>query len=70
VCISATVVQDLERLTRDYRDFRAKTAKLEIPVLLGGRIFTDEQLRKRFQAEFYPRNFTDVAEYAQRFNVN
>ena len=66
VCISAAVVNDLERLSRDYKDFREKTAKLEIPILLGGRVFEDEHIRRRFESEFYARNFTDVAEFARK----
>ena len=65
VCISATVINDLERLTRDYRSFREKIAKFKIPVLLGGRGFMDENLRNRFKSEFYARSFTDVAEFAR-----
>ncbi len=65
VCISAAVINDLERLSRDYRDFREKIAKLGIPILLGGRVFEDEHIRNRFRSDFYPRNFTDVAEFAR-----
>ena len=70
VCISATVINDLERLTRDYKDFREKIAKLEIPVLLGGRVFEDENIRKRFKSELYARSFTDVAEFARNLYKN
>jgi excisionase family DNA binding protein len=66
VCISAAVINDLERMTRDYKDFREKIDGLEIPVLLGGRVFEDEHIRKRFKCEFYARNFTDVAEFARK----
>lgn len=66
VCISATVINDLERLSRDYKDFRKKTAKLEIPTMLGGRVFEDEHLRRRFESEFYARSFTEVAEFARK----
>lgn len=65
VCISATVINDLERLTRDYKDFRERTANLKIPILLGGRVFKDEDLRRRFKSEFYARSFTDIAEFAR-----
>jgi excisionase family DNA binding protein len=70
VCISAAVINDLERLSRDYKDFREKTASLEIPVLLGGRVFEDEHVRKRFASEFYARSFTDVAEFARNLYKN
>jgi excisionase family DNA binding protein len=65
VCISATVVNDLERLTRDYKDFKERIAKLGIPILLGGRAFQDENLRRRFKSEFYARSFTHIAEFAR-----
>lgn len=70
VCISATIISDLERLTRDYKDFTEKIAKLEIPVLLGGRVFEDEHVRRRFESEFYARSFTDVAKFARNLNKN
>ncbi len=66
VCISATVINDLERLTHDYKHFREKITKLKIPVLLGGRVFEDEHIRKRFVSEFYLRSFTEIAEFARK----
>ncbi len=68
ICISATIINDLERLTRDYKNFREKIAKLKIPILLGGRVFEDENIRRRFENEFYARSFTDIAEYTRRAN--
>jgi excisionase family DNA binding protein len=70
VCISAAVINDLERLSRDYKNFRDIIAKLKIPVLLGGRVFEDEHIRKRFVSEFYVRSFTDVAEFARNLYKN
>ncbi len=68
VCISATVINDLERLTRDYRDFRERIANLKIPVLLGGRVFKDDDMHRRFTGELYAGSFTDVAEFARQLN--
>ncbi len=68
VCISAAVINNLERLSRDYKDFREKTAKLEIPILLGGGVFSDEHVRRRFESEFYAHSFTDVATFARNLN--
>ena len=70
VCISATVINDLERLTRDYKDFREKTAKLEIPILLGGGVFADRDIRNRFESEFYMSSFTEIAEFARNLDKN
>ncbi len=66
VCISAAVINELERLTRDYREFREKTAKLKIPILLGGSVFEDVHIRKRFESESYARSFTEVAEFVRK----
>ncbi len=65
ICISATLVNDLERLSRDYKYFREKTSKLGIPILLGGRVFNDEHMRNRFPGDTYPDNFTAVAKFAR-----
>lgn len=65
VCISAAVINDLERLSRDYKGFREKMTRLEIPILLGGRVFEDIHIRGRFKCEFYARSFTEVAEVAR-----
>lgn len=68
VCISATVVNDLERLTRDYKIFREKMTKLEIPILLGGGIFANTDTQKRFEGGFYMSSFKDVAEFARNIH--
>ena len=70
VCISATVINDLERLTRDYKHFREKIIKLEIPILLGGGVFADQNIRRRFGSEFYMSSFSDVAEFARNLYKN
>jgi len=62
VCLSATVVNDVERLARDYKNFSEQISKLKIPILIGGRIFEDERVRQRFPAQYYARNFAEVAE--------
>lgn len=64
VCISAAIMIDYERLARDYKEFRARIARLRIPVILGGRAFDDERIRARFPAELYAENFTALAEFA------
>ncbi len=66
ICISATVINDLERLTREYKEFREKISTLKIPILLGGRVFEDDSLRRRFECEFYARSFTEAAEFARK----
>ena len=63
VCISVTVLSDLERLSRDYKNFTEQIGKYKIPIVMGGAVFQDEQIRRRFPAEIYARNFAELAAY-------
>lgn len=65
ICFSATVMTDIERLARDYKEFREHIAKLKIPIVLGGRVFEDQCLRGRFPAEIFVQNFKQLADFAQ-----
>jgi len=63
VCISATLVNDPERLYRDYKSFREKAVRHRVPVILGGRALTDEKNRLRFPAEIYAENFGQITDF-------
>ena len=65
VCIAAALINDYERLSRDYKEFRARIGKLKIPVVLGGRVFAEQRVRIRFPAELYAENFTQFAEFVK-----
>ncbi len=65
ICISATMMNDIERLSRDYLDLRETAAKNKISIIVGGRIFRDECVKKRFPADTYADNFADVAEFTR-----
>ncbi|HEY0049625.1 MAG TPA: B12-binding domain-containing protein [Pyrinomonadaceae bacterium] len=69
VCIAAAIINDYERLARDYKELRARIAKLKIPIVLGGRAFADKRIRARFPAELYAENFTQFAEFVKSFPV-
>lgn len=66
ICIAATIMADVERLTRDYKIFVEQTEKLKIPIILGGRAFADERIRGRFPAALYARSFDEIAAFANR----
>ncbi|MBA3693942.1 MAG: MerR family DNA-binding transcriptional regulator [Acidobacteria bacterium] len=68
ICLSATLMTDVERLSRDYKSFTEQINKLKIPIVLGGRAFNDERIRTRFPADYYVRNFSEVAELTQRLS--
>ncbi len=69
ICISAAIITDIERTARDYRDFRERICKLKIPVIIGGRAFSDECVRRRFPSEFYAETFADVASFAGKISA-
>jgi excisionase family DNA binding protein len=70
ICISATILEDYERLVRDYLDFRSKISKLKIPVVLGGRLFKDERIKQRFPAETYLMSFTELTKFIEKLLPN
>ncbi len=63
VCLSSTVMDNLERTSRDYKDFCEKVCKTKTKIIIGGQTFTDKNLRSRFPADLYPQSFADVAEF-------
>ncbi len=62
-CISVTIMENIERTSREYDDFREKMSKRNTKIILGGSIFSDENVRRRFPAHLYPRSFTEVADF-------
>jgi excisionase family DNA binding protein len=67
VCISSTVMENIERTSYDYKAFCEKISKQKTRILLGGNIFNDENIRSRFPAESYPKSFTEVARIAKQY---
>jgi len=67
ICISSTVMADVERLSHDYDSFIRKIRSLKIPVVLGGKGFEDPKIHPRFPADHYPMNFQELSEIATRY---
>jgi excisionase family DNA binding protein len=65
ICIAATIISDIERLSRDYKNFTAQTEELGISIILGGRAFSDNQTRRRFCAGRFAQSFAELAEFAR-----
>lgn len=66
ICISASIINDLERLSRDFADFNEKLCLSDVKIILGGRAFDNPHIRKRFPANFYADNFTELADFTKR----
>jgi excisionase family DNA binding protein len=69
ICISATVMNDVERNSRDYKIFTDQAGKLKIPIILGGKGFADEHIRRRFPAELYAQSFREVAKFTRHLKL-
>lgn len=68
ICISSTIINDIERLSRDYAAFREAAVKQKVSIILGGKIFDADCMRKRFPADLYAQAFAEVAEYAREIS--
>ncbi|HEY8563648.1 MAG TPA: B12-binding domain-containing protein [Pyrinomonadaceae bacterium] len=69
VCLSSTYMTELERLSRDYKTLREHAHKLKIPLILGGKMFEDDHVRRRFPADLYARTFAEVAHFIERLSA-
>lgn len=65
ICISATILTDIERFVRDYKEFRERISKHKTQVIIGGRAFCDEEVRRRIPAENYAVSFSEVSNFLQ-----
>ncbi len=66
VCVSATYLENIDRLAHDYKALREITTRLKVPVILGGKVFEDDNIRRRFPAELYAESFAEVARFVER----
>lgn len=66
VCISATIVHDLERLRRDYGDFYRTARQQGTRIVIGGAAFTDPQVREIFVHDYQASGLTDFLDYLRR----
>ena len=69
VCISSTTINDIERLSRDFINLRESAAKQKISIILGGKIFDADCMRRRFPADLYAQDFTELAEFAREISI-
>jgi methanogenic corrinoid protein MtbC1 len=60
VCISATIVDDLERATRDYEQLRRAASKHQTKIVMGGQALNDEQARARFRGAYHASSVYDL----------
>lgn len=66
ICLSSTIVFDLERNARNFKEFLELTAPVGAPICIGGQAFKENRLRSRFPADIYAETFTDLAAAANK----
>jgi len=65
VCISARSIIDLDRATTEYAQLRRIIEKINGTAVLGGEVFRDVNVRKRFPAEFYAESFAGLSTFVK-----
>jgi excisionase family DNA binding protein len=65
ICISARTILDLDRATTEYRQLRRVIEKIGSAVVLGGEGFRDPTLRQRFEADIYPKSFSELSGFVR-----
>jgi excisionase family DNA binding protein len=63
VCVTATMITQLDRAAREYVDFRAAAVGAGAAVVLGGAGFAGETLRRRFPAEYHADSFVGLQSF-------
>lgn len=66
ICISATVVADVESLARDYKCFAERMGRHNISIILGGRAFRNILVRRQFPADLYAHSFAEMAKFIKK----
>ena len=64
VCISATIMADIERQAREYPRFCEAARPLGARIVLGGEGFRDPVVRGRFPHDLYASNFRELMRFA------
>lgn len=70
ICISVTIIAEVETLARDYRCFAERIGKLQVPIVMGGRALEDSAVRQKFPAAAYFRSFAEMAEFTRNLTAN
>ncbi len=64
VCISSTILHNLDRAVREYKEFTDIAHRVGAAVVLGGASFSGASIRKRFPAELHADTFQQLLKFA------
>lgn len=65
VCVASTILGDLDRAVREFRELRATATRVGASVVLGGAGFSDAAVRLRLPADLYADNFQQLLDFAR-----
>jgi excisionase family DNA binding protein len=64
VCVSSTMMIDIERQARDYAPLFEASREAGAKVVLGGTGFREPEVRNRFEHDFYAESFRELLRFA------
>ncbi len=64
VCVSATILYNLDRAVREYKEFREVAQSTGTAIVLGGAGLSDDSIRKRFPADIHADTFQQLLVFA------
>jgi excisionase family DNA binding protein len=65
VCVASTILGDLDRAVREYRELRAQASRVGAVIVLGGTGFADADVRRRLPAELHADSFRQLFDFAR-----
>ena len=68
VAVAATVLADLDRAVREFKDLRAAAARAGATVVLGGAGFADAAVRRRLPADLHADSFTQLSKLSEKMS--
>lgn len=70
VCVSSTILNNVDRAAREYKGLHLMTEKRGILIILGGKGFADERLRRRFPADLHAESFEQLTTFMRGVMIN
>lgn len=64
ICVASTILVDLDRAVREFKELREQAARVGAVIVLGGAGFADANLRRRFPAELHADSFRQLLDFA------